>query len=211
MLKRWNFLKTGFYEGINHASELAGTLGTKGIQELNEAIESAELHSIAWKSSEPRVWGRAGARVYRFLDLSGLVNGIRRRLDNLEARSTAFLSSAIDRWEQEGRITVDSAECLRNKLGTSEMSAALRHMGAHMALSLAIVVPVPGLRSLARFAWTLGFRLKALYARGTGRISGEEYRTARAIHSVPVMLLALVPAIGAIAYAGSEPDAKWPG
>ena len=195
----------------DHASELADTIGSQGILDLNEAIESAETHSMTWKSAEPRVWGRAGARIYRTLDLSGIVAGIRRRLDNLEARSTAFLSSAIDRWEQEDRITAVSADCLRNRLGTSEMSAALRHMGAHMALSLAIVVPIPGLRSLARFGWTLTFRIKALYALGRGRISGEEYRTEGAIHSIPVMLLALVPAIGAIAYAGSEPMMKGPG
>ena len=77
-----------------------------------------------------------------------------------------------------------------------------------MVLSIAIAIPIPGLRSLARFAWTLGFRLKALHDLVRGRIGGEEYRVARSVHSVPVMLLALVPVFGAIAYAVSGPMVK---
>jgi hypothetical protein len=47
-----------------------------------------------------------------------------------------------------------------------------------------------------------------MYALGRGRITKEEYRVARSIHSVPVMLLALVPALGAMAYAGSDTMVK---
>jgi hypothetical protein len=56
--------------------------------------------------------------------------------------------------------------------------------------------------------WTLTFRLKALYALGSGRMTRDEYQVARSIHSVPVMLLALVPALGAMAYAASETMVK---
>ena len=40
--------------------ELTKTLGAKGLEELNEAIESAESSSRSWKESEPRVLGTDG-------------------------------------------------------------------------------------------------------------------------------------------------------
>ena len=84
----------------------------------------------------------------------------------------------------------------------------MKNLGAHLVLSVAIVIPIPGLRSAARFGWTLAFRLRALHALVRGKITREEYRTARSIHSVPVMLLALVPAFGAVAYVVSDTITK---
>ena len=145
------------------------------------------------------------------LDMSGWISGIRRSLDRAEAMSTTFLTSAVDRWEQEGRIDSEEATVLRASLETSEMGTVVKHMGAHMVLSVAIAIPIPGLRSLARSGWTLAFRLKGLFGLATGRISREEYRVVRSIHTVPVMLLAFVPAVGAVGYAVSEPMLKGPG
>ena len=195
----------------SQATELTMTLGPEGLEELNQAIEAAYASSKSWKESEPRIWGRAGAWVYRRLDMSGLFNAIGRRLDSAEAMSTTFLTSAVDRWEQEGRIEPEEATVLRANLGTSEMGTVVKHLGAHMVLSVAIPIPVPGPRSLARFGWTLAFRLKGLIGLATGRITREEYRVVRSIHTVPVMLLALVPIVGAVAYAVSEPMWNGPG
>jgi hypothetical protein len=89
-------------------------------------------------------------------------------------------------------------------LSTSEVETLLKHMGAHLTLTVAVAIPIPGLRSAARFIWTFTFRLKALYELGRGRMTREEYQVARSIHSVPVMILALVPALGAMAYAASD-------
>jgi hypothetical protein len=193
------------------ARQLTYTLGMEGLKELNRSLDAAESASRSWKSSEPRIWGRVGAWVYRRLDMSGTINGIRRRLQGAEAMSTDFLSSAVDRWEREGNIDSATATGLRANLHTSEMSTVVKHLGAHMVLSVAIAIPIPGLRSLARAGWTLGFRLKGLIALATGRITKEEYRAVRSIHTVPVMLLALVPAVGAVAYAVSDPMLKGPG
>ena len=194
-----------------HTLELTKTLGAKGLEELNEAIESAESSSRSWKESEPRIWGRMAAWIYRILDISGPIKAIGRRMESAESFSTNFLTTAVVRWEQEGKIDGEQATTLRNSLGTSEMSAVVKHLGAHMVLSVAIVIPIPGLRSLARFGWTLSFRLKGLFGLVTGGMTKEEYRAVRSIHTVPVMLLALVPAIGAIAYAVSDPMLNGPG
>ena len=203
---------TRLHDYVNtHASEIAETVGPEGVEELSQAIQTAEASSRAWKDSEPRIWGRMGAWIHRRLDVSRPINAIRRRLEAAEAMSTTFLAAAVDRWEEEGKIDTQTATSLRNNLGTSEMSLVLKHLGAHMVLSVAVAVPIPGLRSLARFAWMLAFRLKGLMGLATGRITREEYRVVRSIHTVPVMLLALVPAVGAAAYAVSDPMLKGPG
>ena len=83
------------------------------------------------------------------------------------------------------------------------MKQLVRHLGSHLVLSVAIVIPVPGLRSAARFAWTAAFRLKVLFDLARGKITREEYHVARSIHSIPVMLVALIPGFGAVAYVAS--------
>ena len=143
--------------------------------------------------------------------MSGPVDGIRSRLNGAEAMSTAFMASAMDRWERDGNIDGESATLLRSNPDSSEMSTALKHLGAHMVLSVAIVVPIPGLRSLARAGWTLTFRVKGPFGLATRRITREEYRLVRSIHTVPVMILGLVPVVGAMAYAVSDPMLKGPG
>ena len=189
-------------------SELASSLGTTGLGELNEAIENAERSSFIWKQSEPRIWGRIARRSYRVLDMSPYIQKIRRGFNSAEALARGFLESAVDVWEQEGRLDDLRAAELRCSALTPEVTEAMKHMGAHVFLTLAIAVPIPGLRSLARFAWTLAFRVKARYALARRRISLDEYRLASSIHTGPVMLLSLVPIFGAAAYAVSDPIVK---
>ena len=117
--------------------------------------------------------------------------------------ANTFLRQAIDRWEREGRIDSARAASLQEVLSTDEARTLLKHMGAHLVLSVALAIPIPGLRSAARFIWSLAFRLHALYALIRGRMTREEYHAAASIHTIPVMLLALVPGFGAIAYAAS--------
>ncbi len=67
-----------------------------------------------------------------------------------------------------------------------------------------IAVPIPGVRSAARFSWTLLFWIKTQlrrFRRGTPRATGE----ATNIHSPLVMVLALVPLLGGIAYMAARP------
>ncbi len=191
-----------------HASELVATLGRDEYEELNQAIKSAEASTWSWRESEPRVWGRMGSWIYRRVDLSGLVDWVRRALQNSEALATAFLDSGVERWEQEGRIDRERAASLRSELASSDMQLVLKNIGAHMALSAALVVPIPGLRSAARFAWTLTFRIKARLDLAAGRIDEGQYAGARSIHSVPVMFISLVPALGGMAYLASGPVRK---
>ena len=72
-----------------------------------------------------------------------------------------------------------------------------------MVLSVALMIPIPGLRSLARFVWTLAFWVKA-QGRRLRRSASEAGRPTN-VHTPLVMVLALIPDLGAVAYMGSRP------
>jgi undecaprenyl-diphosphatase len=188
----------------NHAQELTESLGSTAFEELEQAIDSAEFYTRQWKESERRIWGRVARRAFRFLNVSNLIRGIRSRLDDAESMAKTFVYEAIDRWERNGQIDSERVASLRQMMSTSEVQTLIKHLGAHLVLSAVIVIPIPGLRSAARFTWTLTFRLQALYALSRGRITREEYQIMRSIHSIPVILLSLVPGLGAIAYVVSD-------
>ena len=76
-------------------------------------------------------------------------------------------------------------------------------MCAHLVLSM-MAVPVPGVRSLARFGWTLSFWVKIQirrFRRGVSKAAGGVTN----IHSPLVMALALVPLLGGVAYLAARP------
>ncbi len=80
----------------------------------------------------------------------------------------------------------------------------MHHMGVHLVLSVALVVPIPGLRSAARFTWKAIFWVKVQ----AGRLLRRGPKTAAKvsnIHSPLVMVLALVPLLGGVAYMASRP------
>ncbi len=115
-----------------------------------------------------------------------------------------FLNRGIERWEAERRLPPSEAALLRSQVVSGESRNAMHHMGVHLVLSVALVVPIPGLRSLARFTWTAIFWVKVqasrLLRRGPKTAAGVSN-----IHSPLVMVLALVPLLGGIAYMASHP------
>ena len=125
-------------------------------------------------------------------------------MEGAEGAGEAFLSDGIDRWETEGRISPQEVKDLQARLASGAGPMAMRHMGAHLVLSVAIAIPIPGLRSLARFLWTLFFWSKAQVhrLRRGDRIQGEQGYN---IHSPLVMVLSLLPAFGAVAYLAARP------
>ena len=67
----------------------------------------------------------------------------------------------------------------------------LRHLGAHLILSVVIVIPLPGVRSLVRFLWTAAYWAKVQWDRLRGR-PGD----GATVHAPLVMLLSLLPGSG---------------
>ena len=185
-------------------SALETTLGADALAELRHATDDAEEAINAWKDAEPRIWGHMISRIYKLLNWKAFFQNRLGELAGADRAAEAFLSSGIDRWEKEGRLDPSEATALRAQITSSELRDAIHHMGVHLVLTVAIVVPIPGIRSLARFVWTLGFWFKA-QVRGLQRSASAPTGRVPNIHTPLVMVLSLLPAFGAVAYLMAPP------
>ena len=182
---------------------LAASLGRDGLAGFREAVESGEKALRAWQDSEPRLWGRLIRGVYRLFNWMGPLQHIAHAISGADRAAQVFIDRGIDRWESEGRITQSDADSLRAEVSSPESRNALHHMGVHLVISIAIAVPVPGLRSLARAAWTAFFWAKTQ----VGRVRGRGTRGPN-IHSPLVMILALAPIVGGDRVSSIPPAAQ---
>ena len=137
------------------------------------------------------------------LDWKSLFTHLGHALYGADKASEAFLNRGIARWETERRLEHAEAASLRTRLSLGEVHKATHHLGAHLVLSMAIAIPIPGMRSLARFLWTLVFWGKLQL----GRFRASPDRRARDanIHTPLVMVIALLPVPGGVAYMASRP------
>ncbi len=187
-----------------NAASLEISLSRNGMAELTDAVGHLEETIRLWKESEPRVWGRLASGIYRLLDWKAKYQSAAATMQGAQQAARSFFSDGIDRWEKEGRISPSETADLRTHLASGEAQKASHHLGAHLVLSVVIAVPVPGARSLARFLWTLTFWAKHQIRRFR-RVGTESARGPDNIHTPLVMVLALVPALGGVAYLGSRP------
>ena len=188
----------------NNEAALEASLGSGRVADLNHATRHAEEAIKAWKDAEPRIWGHIISRVYRLLDWKAFFQHLMGALTGADRAAEVFLCRGIDRWEGEGRISVEQAAELRSHLSSRRVQVALRYLGAHLVLSVAIAVPIPGMRSLGRFAWTLVFWGRVQSRRFRHRTVHDGGKVAN-IHTPLVMLLALVPLVGSAAYLAARP------
>ena len=110
--------------------------------------------------------------------------------------------SAAQRLVDEGSLDPEEAEKAIRGLETPETVAALGHFGAHIAITLVLFTPF---ENIARFAWTVFFRLRAEATALIRRGSDDRLRGARKIHTLTVAAAALVPFVGTFAYLVAEP------
>ena len=183
---------------------LENSLGSYGLAELNHAVGHLEETIRLWKEAEPRLWGRIVRWSYRLFDWKAKIQSSSAALREAEQATESFFDAGIDRWEKEGRISPPDSAVLRSRLASGEAQIATRHMGAHLVLSVVIALPVPGARSLARFLWTLTFWAKFQISRFRHRGTDSVARTSN-IHTPLVMVLALVPGLGGVAYLAARP------
>jgi hypothetical protein len=115
-------------------------------------------------------------------------------LERGQARTNEFLRNGVDQWVDEGRIDEQRRDQLLCTLNAPEAEAAFLHAGAHFAISLPLRFPFG---ATARFLYTLGLRLKA---EADGLLHRSPPVRARRCHTVLVMLFALLPGFGRLAY-----------
>jgi len=185
----------------NNEAALTNSLGKAGLEALKHATDHAEEAINTWKASEPRVFSHLIAGTYRLFDLKSKFQHIMGSLSGADAAAELFLSSGIDRWEKESRIAPAEAAELRTRLQSDAARVATKHLGVHLVLSVAIALPILGIRSLARFLWTLVFWFKTQFSRSRGP-DGKKLPN---VHTPLVMVLALLPLLGGVAYLASAP------
>ena len=191
------------YISTNEA-DLMASIGSDGVEALKHAADNAEEVITTWKAAEPRIFGHLIAGTYKLVDLKSRFQHFKGALTGADAAAELFLNRGIDRWEKQRRIIPFEAAGLRARLSSGAARIATRHLGVHLVMSVAIAIPMPGLRSAARFLWTFTFWAKARLRRLWGKrvVDADRYPN---IHTPWVMGLALVPALGGAAYLASPP------
>ena len=197
------FPRLRHYITANQAA-IETSLGPDGLAELKLATDQAEQTISSWKDSEPRIWGRLVSRTYKLLNWKAFFQNRIGGLAGADRAAEVFLSGGIDRWEKEGRLEPSKASALRDQISSGEARDAVHHLGAHLVLTVGFGIPLPGIRSLARFAWTAAFWFKAR-ARGSRRSDSESAQRVSNIHTPLVMVVSLVPVLGAFAYLAAPP------
>ena len=162
---------------VTNEAALTSSIGADGVKALIHATDHAEEAINTWKAAEPRVIGHLIAGTYRLLNVKARFQHLMGSLAGADAAAELFLNSGIDRWEKESRIAPEEADELRTRLASEPAREETKHLGVHLVMSVAIALPVPGMRSLARFLWTLVFWSKAQIVRfgrkpegGAGRL-----------------------------------------
>lgn len=182
-----------------NAQALSESLGHTGLADLRHAIFHGEAAIKEWRAMEPRLWGRFFSRLYSLLDWKTAIQHMTMAIRGSDKAAQSFLMAGIRRWQLEGRLDSVQAEELRACVAAEDARDALHHMGAHVVIS-AIAVPIPGFRSVVRAGWTAAFWVRAqarrIRRRGDARPN---------VHTPLVMLIALLPIFGALAYLAARP------
>ena len=183
---------------------LEESLGPDGLAQLRVNVAVCEQAIRTWQDSEPRIWGRLMRGVYHLFDWKRFYRRLTHSLDNADRAAMQFLNNAINRWEAENRLPPSEVARLRSQLASGDLEEPMHHLGVHLVLSTVLMIPIPGLRSLARFGWTLTFWLNSWWKR-LRRSDSELGVKATNVHTPLIMVLALIPGFGAVAYFASRP------
>ncbi len=183
-----------------HEQELEETLGEEKLLELWTAVAEGEEAFNSWQSSELRLASKIIKFTYSILNWKALFRRSKNAISTADVKAEEFLTAGIDRWIEEGRITVEEAEVLKADLRSHEVHEVMRHLGAHVAISAAFRFPFG---SILRPMWTLGFWAKELYR--YMRTGSKACLRFIKVHNPAVVVLSIIPGFGAFAYLASKP------
>ena len=119
--------------------------------------------------------------------------------------SREWVQRSAKRLVADGSLGEEEAEKAVRSMESPETLDALGHLGAHIAITIVLFGPF---EIIARFAWTVFFRLKSEGSALIRRKWDERLRGARRVHTLTVALLSVVPFAGTFAYLVAEPLRK---
>ena len=201
-----DFAKLKLYVNTN-LPDIRIALGGERTSQLVDSIGSAEEAMRSWKEAEPRLWGRLAKLSYFLLDWKRVYTYFGKLLVTADQSANRHLSDGISRWKSLRLISDSQTEELDSLISAPQAQSALHHLGAHLILTTAIPVPIPGVRSLARFAWTFAFWFRDLLTIFRWRSSRKSNKLP-GIHGPVILFLSLIPILGAVAYLAARPLRK---
>lgn len=185
--------------------EIERRLGEEGAQQLIEATAGYVWYERLWQGSELRLWSRALRVLTRILDIPAHLRAIGHKISGWQEkapRGEGWLQDGLARWQDEGRITAAEAHAAAKDLEETQTLTVLAHLGAHLTMSIPLRFP---LGAIARFSYTVFFRLRAEARVLIKRRMDDETSSARATHSFLVMAAAAMPGLGSGAYVLASP------
>jgi membrane-associated phospholipid phosphatase len=178
------------------------SMGEEWLQKLRERVNAAEKKTIEWHSTELRLWSRIVGGLWSGFGVRTWRSRAQIRMAGGQDKALSWMTTSVDTWHEEGRITSKEAAELRAQMDTPMFQAVLPHLGAHLIITVFLRFPFG---SLARMAWT-GYALGAATVKLLARkIDRREWKHTWDIHSPLVLLLAAIPGFGAFSYLAARP------
>lgn len=194
-----DFLRLRAFVSI-HEAELSARLGEKKLEELNSAISQGEMAFNSWHGSELRLASRFIRFTYALLNWKDMFSKARAVITEADTKGEVFLSKGLDKWVEEGRISLAEADALKLELKSEEIHDAMKNLGVHVAISATLRFPFG---SIVRPLWTLSIWFRELYR--YARTGSKACLAFIKVHNPLVVLLSIIPGFGAFAYLVSKP------
>lgn len=172
--------------------------GDHWLAELNATLDDAEESANAWYASEPRMWSK-------LIDVRNWKPRAEKAVAGGQGKAMGWLTTSVDTWQAEGRISNAEAIRLRAEMDTPQFQAVVPHLGAHVGISILLRFPFG---SIARAGWSLLALLGSTGRLLARRIDFAAWKQAFSIHNPVVIALAAIPGFGAFAYLAAGPIRK---
>lgn len=182
----------------SEAEMMRAIKGDAWLVELKATLAAAEQSANAWYASEPRLWSK-------LIDVRNWKPRAEKAVAGGQEKALGWLTTSVDTWQAEGRISDSEALRLRAEMDTPQFQAVVPHLGAHVGISILLRFP---LGSIARAGWSALALLGATGRLVTRRIDLATWKQAFSIHNPVVIALAAIPGFGAFAYLAAGPIRK---
>jgi|GEM_PF-2355159 len=182
----------------SEAESIRAIKGDAWLAELESQVAEAEQAANAWYASELRLWSK-------LIDVRNWKPRAEKAVAGGQDKAMGWLTTSVDTWQAEGRISEFEAAKLRAEMETPQFQAVVPHLGAHVGISILLRFP---LGSIARAAWSALALLGATGRLMARRIDFAAWKQAFSIHNPVVIALAAIPGFGAFAYLAAGPIRK---
>lgn len=184
------------------ARKMRESMGDQWLQELRERLDAVEEKTEEWHAGELRLWSKIVGGIWTGYGVRTWRSRAQARVAGSQEKALGWMTSSVNTWLDEGRITGKEAAEMRAQMDTPMFQAVLPHLGAHLIITVFLRFPFG---SLARIAWT-GYAIGAATTKLMMRkIDRHEWKQTWDIHSPLVLLLSAIPGFGAFAYLAAKP------